>query len=70
MRAYLSFEDGRCQGVRVKMERKDGPVTPWAEADMAELVARGLLSVTDRMILQKIGERVERMAVALTDGTQ
>lgn len=68
MRAYLAFEDGYCKGLSVKVERKTGPVSSWVEADVPALIERALLSATDRMILEKLASRVEKLAGQLSSG--
>lgn len=50
--AYLRFEDGRCTGL----------VTPNEQSfTVADLVNHDLLSITDRMILDQIAARVDKL---------
>jgi hypothetical protein len=58
--AALHFCDGRCTGIAFPQGER-GPVT------LAELVGYDMLSITDRMILDKLAARVDAMARKLAE---
>ncbi len=64
MKARLEFDGGQCGVLAIEVVDELGdPCTRLYS--MQTLAARGLLSLTDRMILNTLAERVERLALAV-----
>lgn len=54
--ACLFFRDGRLVGLEVTQDGRDGRLFT-----IPQLVAKSLLSITDRMILDQIAARVDKL---------
>lgn len=65
-RARLNFEGGKCLSLEVRLPGKPGMPAETVVRVVPELVGAGLLSLTDRMILNQLAERVEKLAQQLS----
>lgn len=62
MIARLRFADGRCTGLEISLKHNNGGAATIKQVSIAELVNYDLLSITDRMILDKLAARVDQLA--------
>lgn len=70
MIARLRFQAGKCTSLEVVMKHNDGTAAHTKSVSVADLAAYDMLSMTDRMILDRLAARVETLAQSIAEAAQ
>ena len=70
MRTRINFEGGKCLSIEVRIPGAPGQPAENIIRVVPELVGAGLLSMTDRMSLSLLADRVERLAGEIVAGAK